>query len=99
MWTLMLCIALLATPAAAGSAPPPGRATGEQLYARLECAGCHEHAALPGMIVRPLSGLSRRYDEDTLTAFLAAPPPPMPVVALPEDARRELARYLLAAHP
>jgi len=50
-------------------------------------------------VVKPLRELSARHDLDELTAFLAAPTPPMPAVALPPEARRDLAVYLLSRHP
>ncbi|HKJ24149.1 MAG TPA: PQQ-dependent sugar dehydrogenase, partial [Myxococcota bacterium] len=73
---------------------------GAALYRAGECAGCHEEAAAaPGTVVKPLRELSARHDLDELTAFLAAPTPPMPAVALPSEARRDLAVYLLSQHP
>jgi len=76
--------------------PATPEETGRRLYARLECAGCHESAAVPGLIVTPLQDLDARYDEERLTAFLAAPPSPMPVFELSRDERRGLAAYLLS---
>ncbi len=84
--TVSLDLDLSGTPEEAGS----------RIYAQLECAGCHESAAVPGLIVTPLQTLSSRYDEDTLTAFLAAPPPPMPRFELSEPERQALATYLLS---
>ncbi len=81
---------------AAGDAPPQ---SGEALYRHLPCAGCHEAAARPGIVVTPLERLSERYSVETLAAFLTAPPPPMPVFELDDAQRRKLATYLLAAHP
>ena len=78
---------------------PAADETGEALYRRLQCAGCHEVAARPGQPVRPLERLSERYSADTLAAFLAVPTPPMPVFDLDAGQRRRLAQYLLAAHP
>jgi glucose/arabinose dehydrogenase len=73
---------------------------GAAFYRAGECAGCHEAAAAPaGVVVKPLEGLAQRHDLDELTAFLAAPTPPMPAVALPAEARRDLAVYLLSQHP
>lgn len=69
---------------------------GARLYAQLECAGCHESAAVPGLVVMPLQQLPARYGPDTLAAFLAAPPPPMPRFGLSPDERRVLAAYLLS---
>jgi glucose/arabinose dehydrogenase len=102
-----------AAPAAAPAAPAPDplaalpaaererrAARGRELYEALACAGCHEPArAAPGVVPRPLSELGRRYPLAELVRFLAAPTPPMPPVALDEDQRRDLAVFLLVAHP
>jgi hypothetical protein len=75
-------------------------ARGRALYAELACASCHEPAAAaPGMLARPLAGLGARFGVESLARFLAAPTPPMPAVARDEDARRDLAVFLLDAHP
>lgn len=74
---------------------PPHEA-GRQLYERLECAGCHESAAVPGLIIVPLHDLDARYSEDALAAFLSAPPKPMPNFELDERERHALAVYLRA---
>jgi glucose/arabinose dehydrogenase len=75
-------------------------ARGAALYERYFCAQCHEGLrAREGVIVVPLQGLSARYAVDDLVAFLKAPTPPMPALELGEDERRDLAVYLLAAHP
>jgi hypothetical protein len=82
--------------------PAPAAAageTGEALYRRLQCAGCHEVASRPGQPVIPLARLSERYSADTLAAFLAAPTPPMPSLDLDAEQRSRLAWYLLSAHP
>jgi mono/diheme cytochrome c family protein len=68
---------------------------GARIYEVLECAGCHESAAVPGLIVTPLRELGARYDEAKLIAYLDAPKPPMPRFVLSEDERRVLAAYLL----
>jgi len=73
--------------------------TGEALYRRLPCAGCHELAAMPGQPVIPLERLSERYTADVLAAFLAAPAPPMPNFNLDPEKSRKLALYLLSAFP
>ena len=72
------------------------RARGAALFAELPCASCHdpEHAK-KGVVARPLADLARRYDAASLTAFLAAPTPPMPDFGLAEGARRDLAEFLL----
>jgi mono/diheme cytochrome c family protein len=82
----------------AGQAAPADE-TGEALYRRLQCAGCHEQAARPGQPVIRLERLSERYSAETLAAFLAAPSPPMPAFDLDAGQRERLAWYLLAAHP
>jgi len=74
------------------------RARGEALYAELGCAGCHE-AGAPGVVAKPLDRLGARFDVDRLARFLAAPTPPMPAVERGEDARRDLAVFLLASRP
>ncbi len=97
MRELALSIALLVAAPALGA--EPGTDPGAALYGKLGCEGCHERAALPGMIVRPLIGLSERYTPESLSAFLAAPPEPMPDFSLTGEERGELARYLLATFP
>ena len=60
------------------------------------CAACHIAAgAAEGMVTKPLAGLTARYDVASLTAFFAAPTPPMPAPPLDETGRRELAVYVL----
>jgi glucose/arabinose dehydrogenase len=73
------------------------RATrGEAHWTRLGCAGCHvPEQAAPGVVSVPLRELGRRHDLAGLTAFLAAPTPPMPAVVLAENDRADLAVYLL----
>ncbi|MEZ4330940.1 MAG: PQQ-dependent sugar dehydrogenase [Myxococcota bacterium] len=71
-------------------------ARGATLFAEGDCGGCHVAArALPGVVVKPISDLVPRYTLASLTAFLAAPQPPMPVVDRPEADRRALAAFLL----
>jgi mono/diheme cytochrome c family protein len=86
-------------PAAAAANAGEIDETGEALYRRLQCAGCHEVASRPGQPVIPLERLSERYSAETLAAFLAAPTPPMPAFDLTADQRSKLAWYLLGAHP
>lgn len=75
-------------------------AHGAALWTERGCAACHDpKAAAPGMVTKRLEGLGSRWTVDTLTAFLAAPTPPMPAVERPEGDRRDLAVYLLGAHP
>jgi glucose/arabinose dehydrogenase len=73
---------------------------GRSLWERHHCAGCHEAAsAAPGVVVAPLHALGARHSIASLAELLAAPTPPMPVFPLTDEQRRELAVYLLAAHP
>jgi glucose/arabinose dehydrogenase len=73
---------------------------GAALYEKYFCAQCHEGLrAKEGVIVVPLQGLSARHGVEDLVAFLEAPTPPMPALELDEDQRRDLAVYLLSAHP
>jgi glucose/arabinose dehydrogenase len=75
-------------------------ARGATLYAQFECASCHDPArAAPGVVTRPLAALGRRWDVETLAAFLAAPTPPMPAFPLSNAERRDLAVHLLATWP
>jgi mono/diheme cytochrome c family protein len=69
---------------------------GARHFAELGCAGCHSaERADPGVVPLPLRALTTRYGVDELAAFLAAPTPPMPAVALDASARRDLSVYLL----
>jgi glucose/arabinose dehydrogenase len=73
---------------------------GRTLFEANGCAGCHDAArAQAGVVAVKLQGLGARYSIDSLTAFLAAPTPPMPPVELAAEARRDLAVHLLAEHP
>jgi mono/diheme cytochrome c family protein len=75
-------------------------ARGAQLYRDLGCAGCHEpKAAAPGMVATRLARLGQRWTLDGLTAFLAAPTPPMPAIERGAGDRRDLAVHLVTAHP
>jgi len=96
-----------------GSTPPDGsggaagaRASservdhGRELWSENGCAVCHDpEKPVEGMVVRPLEGLAKRYDVDSLAVYLATPNPPMPVYDLPLAEREALAAYLLRAHP
>jgi glucose/arabinose dehydrogenase len=69
---------------------------GERHWSALDCEGCHlPERAQPGVVPVPLEALASRYDIGELTAFLAAPTPPMPAVALAGAERRDLAIHLL----
>jgi len=73
---------------------------GRLLWETHACASCHDPArAAPGIVARPLAGLSARHDPDSLAALLETPPPPMPVFPLSPEERGDLARYLLATAP
>lgn len=62
----------------------------------LRCAACHvPEQADPGVVPVPLRELASRYDLAGLAAFLSAPTPPMPAVALDAAGRRDLAIHLL----
>jgi glucose/arabinose dehydrogenase/cytochrome c553 len=87
-----------------GSLTPVERAAaaerGAALYVAHDCASCHDPSTTaPGVQPVPLVGLSSRYDVDDLSAFLAAPTPPMPAFPLSEPQRRDLAVNLLEQHP
>jgi glucose/arabinose dehydrogenase len=69
---------------------------GEAHWNALACAGCHVPDQInPGVVPVILQELGAEYDVGSLTDFLAAPTPPMPVVALDADDRADLAVYLL----
>jgi glucose/arabinose dehydrogenase len=70
---------------------------GRALYEAHACFRCHEaERAGAGVVARPLAGLAARYGVDDLAAFLLAPTPPMPALALGERERRDLSVFLLA---
>jgi mono/diheme cytochrome c family protein len=72
---------------------------GRELYGRHGCAACHDPArATQGMVAKELERLSKRYDVASLAAFFEAPTPPMPVFALSEEERRDLAVHLLVTY-
>lgn len=74
-------------------------ARGRKLFAEHGCGGCHlAGQAPPGMVVKPLVGLSARHDVASLVSLLAAPQPPMPALPLREPERRDLAVHLLATY-
>ncbi|MEM7019456.1 MAG: PQQ-dependent sugar dehydrogenase [Pseudomonadota bacterium] len=69
---------------------------GQVLYEAHQCASCHEaEYAAEGVVVKPYKALAQRYTVDSMTAFLATPTPPMPVFPMDEEARRDVAVYLL----
>jgi mono/diheme cytochrome c family protein len=73
---------------------------GRELFGRNDCAACHDLArATPGMVPKELRGLASRYDVASLSAFLEAPTPPMPVFALSAEDKRDLAVHLLVEYP
>jgi len=72
---------------------------GRALWEAHACARCHDpQRAEAGVVPVPLTGLSARYDVETLSAFLAAPTPPMPLFPLDPAQRRDLAAFLLHEH-
>jgi len=94
-----------AAPDAAGaslstSIAPEVRVRGQALWGRHACAACHDaKAATPGMVTKPIAGLAKRYDTQTLAAYLRTPQPPMPAFDLSEAERTDLALFLLSEHP
>lgn len=68
---------------------------GAALYHRYKCRSCHEG----GDNRRSLTKLGSRLDHAGVIEVLRAPRPPMPLLDLTEQERRELAVYLLAANP
>jgi cytochrome c553 len=72
---------------------------GEELWTTQPCPACHVPGQAAPAMLHPLSGLRSKYTIDSLAAFLRAPRPPMPPVMLPDDARRDLAIYLLVKQP
>ena len=77
----------------------PSLVRGEALWREHACADCHAHATEPGQPTLLLSYLGDRFTEESLTAFLSAPPRPMPNPGLSPQDRRALARYLLTTFP
>jgi len=80
-----------------GAGGAAGRATvGAALWEEHDCARCHDpDRAEPGIVPVPLRDLGARYDTARLSAFLAAPTPPMPLFPLDEAQRLDLAAHLL----
>ena len=74
-------------------------ARGAALWAANACASCHLASQAAPEAYRPLTGLRSSYSIESLAALLRTPPPPMPVFALSDMQRRDLAVYLLATHP
>lgn len=71
-------------------------AAGSRLFTAHACGSCHlATQAEAGVVVKPLAGLSTRYDIESLGQFFTAPQPPMPVFDLDEEERRALAVHLL----
>jgi glucose/arabinose dehydrogenase/cytochrome c553 len=77
----------------------PARARGAALWKANPCASCHVAGQAAADAYRPLSGLRSKYTVDSLVAFLRTPQPPMPVFPFSDEQRRDLAVYLLVAHP
>ena len=73
-------------------------ATGRALYEANACFRCHEvERAEKGAVPVVMANLGRRYDVTSLTTYLAAPQPPMPLFPLQPAERRDLAVFLLSA--
>jgi glucose/arabinose dehydrogenase len=71
-------------------------ARGEAAWNANACASCHvAEGAAAGVVTKGLEALAARYDVAALTAFFAAPTPPMPAPPLDEAERRALAVYVL----
>lgn len=96
-------IAAAAPKSSAGSDPLAGlnpearraaSARGEKLWDESDCARCHVRGEA-GSKPRPLARLASRYDVASLTSFLAAPQPPMPLYPFDEPQRRDLSVFLL----
>lgn len=74
-------------------------AQGRALFEAHACYRCHEAArAEPGVVPVPLDRLTGRYDRASLSAYLAAPQPPMPLFPLDTEQRHALAEFLLDAN-
>jgi glucose/arabinose dehydrogenase len=98
-------------PPAPEKAPPPEAAAGEidprlrhvalqrgrQLWAQNGCGSCHEKGAEEQF--RPLDGLRRKYDINSLMHYLQAPQPPMPLFTLSDWERHDLSIFLLDRYP
>lgn len=65
---------------------------GAALYAKHDCAACHERGENPKMLI----GLAERLGYNAIDEVLREPPSPMPVYPLSEEQRRALSVYLLS---
>lgn len=75
------------------------QARGAALWTANNCAACHVATqATPGAY-KALERLTARYGVDSLAAFLRTPQSPMPVFPFDDQQRRDLAVYVLKAHP
>jgi len=89
-----------AGPAQAAPVSKDAIARGRALWDENGCAACHDpKAKTPGMVTKPLAGLTKRYDAASLSAYLRTPKPPMPAFDLTDAQRADLATFLLAQHP
>jgi glucose/arabinose dehydrogenase len=89
-----------AAPAKAVPLAKEAIARGRALWDANGCAACHDpRARKPGVVTKPLAGLSKRYDAGSLSEYLRTPKPPMPVFDLTDAQRADLAAFLLAEHP
>ena len=69
---------------------------GAELYARFDCASCHEaERAAAGVVTVELVDLPARYSASDLATYLRTPTPPMPVFEMSAAERDDLAVYLL----
>lgn len=72
---------------------------GAALWQASGCAACHSASQAAPNAYRPLDALSSKYSLESLTQFLQTPPPPMPAYPFSDAERRDLALYLMTAHP
>jgi glucose/arabinose dehydrogenase len=74
-------------------------ARGAALWQTSGCAACHDASQASPNAYRPLDALSGKYSLDSLAQVLQTPPPPMPAYLFSDTERRDLAAYLMTAHP
>ena len=67
-------------------------AAGSEVYRQYACGECHDDSAATPL---PLTGLSDKYDLQSLADYFLTPTPPMPNFGLDEQQRRQLAHYLM----
>ncbi|MEE9253705.1 MAG: PQQ-dependent sugar dehydrogenase [Pseudomonadales bacterium] len=72
---------------------------GVEQFRTLGCDACHADSAVSAENLVVLGGLGRSYSVQSLASYLAAPRAPMPAADLSDEARRELAIFLLETYP